>query len=104
MRITIFKEEGKDVAYAFGKVMADECELWRIGVLPEFRGDGYGAKALEDFLNIAKEYGAGKVFLEVSAANKVAISLYEKLRFNKIAQRDNYYGNGDDGVVYEILP
>lgn len=92
------KRGEKIVGYALGRVVADESELMKICVLSEWRRQGIAEKLLCALLEKMKEKGAEACFLEVRSKNSAAISLYEKLGFEKIGLRKNYYGD-DDAVV-----
>jgi ribosomal-protein-alanine N-acetyltransferase len=48
-------------------------------------------------LREASTRGGEDMFLEVEAANKAAVHLYEKLGFKKIGERPAYY-TGPDGT------
>lgn len=92
------KIDGKIVGYALGRVVADESELLKICVLRCYRKRGIAEKMLSELLEKMREKGAAACFLEVRSRNEPAISLYEKLGFEKIATRRNYYPD-DDAVV-----
>lgn len=92
------KIDGKTVGYALGRVVADESELLKICVLMDYRKRGIAEKMLSELLEKMREKGAASCFLEVRSRNEPAISLYEKLGFEKIATRRNYYPD-DDAVV-----
>ncbi|MBP1563926.1 MAG: ribosomal protein S18-alanine N-acetyltransferase [Oscillospiraceae bacterium] len=92
------KIDGKTVGYALGRVVADESELLKICVLMDYRKRGIAEKMLSVLLEKMREKGAAACFLEVRSRNEPAISLYEKLGFEKIATRRNYYPD-DDAVV-----
>lgn len=92
------ERDGKTVGYALGRVVADEAELLKICVLSEYRKQGIAEKMLGKLLEKMREKGAAACFLEVRSKNAPAISLYQKLGFEKIALRRNYYPD-DDAVV-----
>lgn len=92
------ERDGKIVGYALGRVVADEAELLKICVLSEYRKQGIAEKMLGKLLEKMREKGAAACFLEVRSKNAPAISLYQKLGFEKIALRRNYYPD-DDAVV-----
>lgn len=96
--VEIERRGEKIVGYALGRVVADESELMKICVLPEWRRQGIAEKMLCALLEKMREKGAEACFLEVRSKNRAAISLYEKLGFEKIGLRKNYYGD-DDAVV-----
>jgi ribosomal-protein-alanine N-acetyltransferase len=81
--------------YALGVQSGDEYELLRIGVLPEYRGQGHGFALMSAFL---EECEGNSVFLEVAAGNTAAVNLYEKCGFRETGRRRGYY-NGDDAIV-----
>lgn len=90
--------EGKAIGYFLAAASFEECELYRIGVLKEHRGQGKG-KALIKSLLRALPPETERVYLEVRESNKGAIGLYESMGFKKAAERKNYYGN-ENGLVY----
>ena len=96
---TVFEEKGEITGYAFGTVIIDEGELYRIAVSPEKRGRGKGEKILLDFVEKCRKKGAVKLFLEVRSRNVPARRLYEKIGFKEISVRKGYYGD-DDAVIY----
>ncbi|MCL2754142.1 MAG: GNAT family N-acetyltransferase [Oscillospiraceae bacterium] len=90
----------EDYGYALGVRFGDECELLRIGVLPERRGGGLGSAILSAFLRQCEGGGAKRVFLEVACGNSAAMALYVKFGFTQIGRRRGYYGD-DDAIVME---
>ena len=97
----VSEEEGKITGYAFGTVIIDEGELYRIAVSPEKRGKGIGERLLIEFVEKCHEKGAVKLFLEVRSKNVPARRLYEKTGFKEISVRKGYYGD-DDAVIYSL--
>jgi ribosomal-protein-alanine N-acetyltransferase len=94
---TIIKTvNGVPAGYATGLKLGCDSELYRISVLPEFRGQGLGKELLLRFL---KKCG-GDVFLEVRSKNTAAIGLYESVGFIREGIRKGYYGD-DDAVIYK---
>lgn len=77
-----------------------EAELYRIAVIPEYRGSGYGRALMSDFLKSCPE-DTRKIFLEVRESNSAAVGLYERFGFKIIGRRKNYYGN-EDAVIYSL--
>lgn len=87
------------VGYIGGRVVLDEAELYRVAVLPEFRGLGYGEKLVQKFVDSCCDLGAKKIFLEVRDDNEIALQTYLSVGFQKIGIRKNYYGNGMDAII-----
>lgn len=87
--------------YAIGRVAADEGELFRIAVRPEYRRRHIAEKLLTELHEKMRLRGAAKCFLEVRSRNAPAIALYEKRGYKRIALRKSYY-NDDDAVICEL--
>ncbi|MDH5773119.1 MAG: ribosomal protein S18-alanine N-acetyltransferase [Rhodospirillaceae bacterium] len=68
-----------------------EGEILTIAVDPASQGRGYGQRLLQDAIVSARKAGAKKMYLEVASDNDVAIALYNKFGFKKIARRKDYY-------------
>ena len=49
-----------------------------------YRGRGYGRRVCETLLAKAKEIGGHTAYLQVIQTNGIAVSLYEKLGFEKL--------------------
>jgi len=85
---------------------ADEEELLLIAVTPDARGNGIGKLLLERLFANAKTRGTGRIFLEMRRGNP-AIHLYEKMGFEPIGCRPNYYrftsGERVDAITFGCL-
>jgi len=80
--------------------VAGTVELLRVIVAPQAQGRGLGRALVSHGLEWAEHFGATDVFLEVSASNQAAIQLYESCGFTPLDRRTDYYGPGDDALVY----
>lgn len=89
--IFIFEAEGVEVGYACFSVLAPEAELLRIGVLPDQRGRGYAAAALELAQRQLRHTGINRILLEVRQSNDAAQKLYCKLGYVNDGRRPGYY-------------
>ncbi len=74
-----------------------DLEILRIGTAPNYRKQGIGVKLIQVLIDKKKP-----ILLEVKANNKIAIHLYEKMRFKQIGNRKNYYPDGMDGLIYYL--
>lgn len=90
--------DGKLAAFALGRVVADEAELFQLGTLPEYRRRGLAGSLLEQIHKKMRERGAVVCFLEVRSRNAAAIALYEKSGYGRISVRRGYYPD-DDAIV-----
>jgi [ribosomal protein S18]-alanine N-acetyltransferase len=84
--------------------VADEAELYRIGIVPPRRRQGLGAWLLERLLAEARSGGLRRVHLEVRAGNTAARRLYAGAGFREVGRRPGYYrtpqGEAEDAVLY----
>ena len=81
----------KTIGHGVLSVAAGESHLLNVCVHPECQGNGFGRKLVEHMVNRAKARQASSIFLEVRPSNMVACQLYEKLGFNEVGIRENYY-------------
>lgn len=93
------------LAYYFASQVVDQAELLNIAVAPKAQGQGLGEQMLQHLLDHLSS-DINEVFLEVRASNAAAIALYEKLGFNQMGVRNNYYPcekNGrEDALLYGL--
>ena len=59
------------------------CELRKMYLLPEFRGQGLGRRLLEDALRAAKALGFSEMTLETNSRLKEAVGLYRAYGFTE---------------------
>ena len=81
-------------------VVAETAEVRRIIVAKTARHQGLGRALLDYGCLWAREKGATEVFLEVSTHNDSATRLYVESGFSRIDSRKDYYGVGEDAVIY----
>ena len=87
----VLESDREIVAYVVMSVGAREAHILNICVSPERRGAGYGRILMIKMLEIARRLQADTMFLEVRPSNEAARRLYDKLGFNEIGIRNNYY-------------
>ena len=86
---------GEEVAgYSISTLIYDEIHVFKIAVSNCHRRKGVAIELLSDTFNFYEKMGALSVILEVRTTNIPAIALYEKLGFEIIRTRKNYYGRG----------
>jgi ribosomal-protein-alanine N-acetyltransferase len=83
-------DEGEPAGFVLSRHAADEEELLLIAVLPQRRTRGLGQILIDRFFDAARGRGVRKVFLEMRRGNP-AIHLYQKVGFEPIGERRNYY-------------
>ncbi|WP_407371093.1 ribosomal protein S18-alanine N-acetyltransferase [Carnobacterium sp.] len=77
----------------------DEVEITTFGILKPFKNQGIGQSFLRAFIKQVKSEDIKTVFLEVREQNKAAIAVYEKVGFEMIALRKNYYHDPVDHAL-----
>ena len=76
------------------------CELRKMYYYPELRGKGWGKKMLKHCLDIAKEKGYSRCYLETVARMEQANILYQKMGFEKSCERFGDTGHGSCESFY----
>ncbi|MBB6215404.1 ribosomal protein S18 acetylase RimI-like enzyme [Anaerosolibacter carboniphilus] len=64
--------------------------IYGLGVLPEYRGKGYGREILTCAIEKLKEKNAKDIMLQVSVKNKSALNLYQSCGFEETSTMDYY--------------
>ena len=76
-----------------------DCDIISIGVIKKFQNKNYG-KQLVEYL---KYLNFKNIYVEVSANNKKALMFYQRLKFQKIGLRKNYYKKEkSDGILLKL--
>jgi [ribosomal protein S18]-alanine N-acetyltransferase len=97
--------DGQIVGYAGLAVADDEAYVQTVGVRPDWRGRGLGARLMVDLLREARRRGARSCGLEVRTDNSDARALYARLGFADIGVRRGYYQpSGSDAYVMRVRP
>lgn len=94
--VALYKEEPLGVC-ALAKMDDAEYdyELIKMAVSPKAQGKNIGYLLGREVINIAKELGASKLYLESNRVLKPAINLYHKLGFLDISGRPSPYKRAD---------
>ena len=89
------------VGYAAVLVVAPgvEADVLTVAVLPEYARQGIATHFMNELEKWSKGKQALAMMLEVGVDNSGAIALYEKLGYQTISTRKNYYGQGLDAFV-----
>lgn len=86
-------EEETVVGYIGSQTVMDESDMMNVAVHPEFRRRGIAEALVNALCAALKEQGSVSLTLEVRASNEPAKALYEKLGFEQVGKRPNYYRN-----------
>ncbi len=88
------------IGYMNYSLIYDRIEIDYFFVCEEYRNNNIGTKIMEHLIKIAKKNKVMNITLEVRQSNKIAIHLYEKMGFTKVAIRKYYYGD-EDAILME---
>ena len=81
------------VGYIGSQSSADETDVMNVAVHPDYRRRGIAESLIESLIRELKNRGSHALMLEVRDSNAPAIALYEKLGFQQVGLRKNYYHN-----------
>ena len=90
------------IGHAVLSIAAKEAHLLNVCVRRDQQGQGLGRQMVAFMLGCARDRGAGMVYLEVRASNRVASDLYLSLGFREVGRRKEYYPaelGSEDAVV-----
>lgn len=88
-QIHVAEYEQNIIAFAIWQSVLDEAELHLVLTRKDYRKQGFAEKLLQDFISTNPQIK--RFLLEVRKSNIAAQKLYEKLGFNVIAKRKDYY-------------
>jgi ribosomal-protein-alanine N-acetyltransferase len=92
-------------AYCILFPAVDELHLLNITVSPKLRQLGLGSRMMAAIEGVALQQKMPRIILEVRPTNSSAVALYQKLGYEQIGIRKNYYpaseqtGNREDAIV-----
>ena len=86
--------DGERVAgYIGSQSVMGESDVMNVAVHPDYRRQGIGERLCLALVDTLKEKGNHSLTLEVRASNDPARTFYEKLGFQQVGLRKNYYRN-----------
>ena len=100
LSLWIVAVEGERVAgYVGSQSVMGESDMMNVAVHPDFRRQGVAELLVKELVAALAEKGNYCLTLEVRASNAPAISLYEKLDFQQVGLRKNYYRNPKEDAL-----
>ncbi len=97
--VIVHRLEKRIIGYIIYWHLQDEVQISNIAVHPDFRRMGIGESILKQVLAQLEEGGARLISLEVRPSNMAAIKLYNKLDFDILGIRKNYYHNPQEHAI-----
>lgn len=99
--------DGQLAGYWIMMLVLDEGHILNCCIAPRWQGRGHGRALMEHLVETARHHGTQSLYLEVRPSNTRAVQLYERLGFDGIALRRDYYpadqGREDALVMRMIL-
>jgi ribosomal-protein-alanine N-acetyltransferase len=83
-------------------VAGELADLHRLVVAPAARRRGIGTQLVAAGLSAVRGLGARAVILEVDYGNDPAIALYQRVGFEQLTVRDDYYGPGRHALILKL--
>ena len=92
--------EGERLAgYIGSQSVLGESDMMNVAVHPDFRRRGIAEALVLELARALKEKGNHSLSLEVRQTNEPAKKLYEKLGFEQVGLRPNYYRNPREAAL-----
>lgn len=97
--------EKKILGYIVFYGTIENTDIFEIAIKKEYQGQSFGEKLLKESMedivkkNINGNFSKNKFMLEVNEKNVKALKLYEKIGFERISIRKNYYGKNENAMI-----
>ena len=97
--------EKKILGYVVFYGTIENTDIFEIAIKKEYQGQSFGEKLLKESVedivkkNINGNFSKNKFMLEVNEKNVKALKLYEKIGFERISIRKNYYGKNENAMI-----
>ena len=95
----VAQEEGVVVGYIGSQSVLGESDMMNVAVHPEHRRKGIAEALIRALSYGLKDRGNVCLTMEVRASNDSAIALYDKLGFQQVGCRPNYYRNPKEDAL-----
>lgn len=93
------KADDKTVGYGGMYTVLDEGYITNIGVMPDYRRKGIGAKIVNELINYSIKNSLSFLSLEVRVSNIAAIKLYDSFGFKEVGKRKNFYNKPKEDAL-----
>lgn len=96
------KLDNKIIGYIGLELLVDHADITIVAVDINYRKKQIATNLIQEALRICSSLKLDNIFLEVRSSNIGAISLYEKVGFQRISKREKYYiDNLEDALIYK---
>lgn len=95
--------DGEPMGFVCFRVMWGGAELLMVALDESLRGQGLGTQFLRGCVQALAKDDVERVILEVRESNAPAIRVYEKMGFELLCRRENFYEKpAEDGFTMEL--
>lgn len=92
------------VGYVGSQTVLGEADMMNVAVDPEYRRQGVAGALVTALAQRLAQQGNVSLMLEVRASNVPAMALYQKLGFEQVGRRKDYYRNPkEDALILKKL-
>jgi ribosomal-protein-alanine N-acetyltransferase len=84
-------ENGQVLGYVGSQYGYGEADMMNLAVVPDFRKRGIGQLLVAELISHLDDLDVKSLTLEVRQSNAAAVSLYDKMGFQQVGLRPNYY-------------
>ena len=95
-------EDGEVLGYVSTAKALDELQMINLAIKADCRGRGFAKLLLSALDDFCQTVGIESVSLEVRESNAAAISLYEKLGYEKVGLRRGFYRLPPENAVIMV--
>ena len=98
----ILMNSGELASYCTVTTVLDEAQIINVATDTRYKRMGMAEKVLEAVIEECKNRNIVTISLEVRESNKAAIALYEKLGFEVMGKRNNFYTNPTENAFVMV--
>lgn len=99
----VLESGGRILGYLCAWWVKGEVHLLSLATHPDVRRRGVAKRLLVELIEVAKNVGVERIFLEVRESNSIARKLYSSLGFSETGRRPQYYTDTkEDAIVMSL--
>ncbi len=87
----ILEQDDMVSGYGIMSVLTREAHILNLCIKPDLQNNGLGKEMLDYLIDLAKVHHADVMFLEVRPSNGHALKIYERVGFDEVGNRKDYY-------------
>lgn len=100
--LLVLELDKRIIAYTLVLIKRKKAKLYSIGVLKEFRAQGFSSLLLENSIQKLHTLDFKSLVLEVRRDNIDAIALYKRFAFHITKEQKQFYKDGCDAYIMEL--